>query len=439
MLRASDIKKIADAAFIRASIDKFSRLVSQDEIRRNDYNLNIPRYVDSSEPAETWDIYASMFGGLPKTELAAFDEYWNTFTGLKSVLFEDSGTPHCALATSDIEKAIKEHEAVIGFKCNYREAFGDFADMLKGELIGKWETLNINKEESFIADEIFERLERVALVDKYSAYQALDDEWTKTAIDLEILQTEGFGATRKVNPNMVLKKKDGKDQEVQEGWAGHIIPFELVQASILKEEAEALQKKEKRLSDILASYDEIIDSLPEDEKESVILNDAKDSFSTAEVSKKIKELFGSLAKAKTAIAGYSEDSFERKLVQVQELIDEEKRLKREVKEDSAALHLLTKKTIEGLAEAQVVEMLEVKWIEPLMKALNNIPDNIISNLVSRVRALVDKYSVTYTEVAEQISEAKISLSALIDELTGNEYDMKGLGEFQSLLNGEHNG
>jgi type I restriction enzyme M protein len=438
VLRASDIRKIADAVISRTSVKKYSRLVGQEEIRRNEYNLNIPRYVDSSDSAETWDIFASMFGGIPRSEIAAFDEYWNTFDGLKSVLFADNGTPHCACVPTGIEKAIREHEAVIGFRRGYEEAFADFAGLLKGELIGNWETLNINREESVISDAIFERLDGIALVDKYSAYQALDDEWAKTAIDLEILQTEGFGAARKVNPNMVLKKKDGKDQEVQGGYVGHVIPFALIQSTILADDALALKRKEERLSDIQAACEEIIDSLSEEEKDSDILNDAKDAFAAADVGRKIKELFGSFAKAKAAMTGYDEDSFERKLVQVQELIDEEKGLKKEVRDDSAALHLKTKATIEGLTDAQVIELLEIKWIEPLMAALHRIPDNIISDLVSRVRALVDKYAVTYAEVAEQIAETKSSLSALIDGLTGNEYDMKGLGEFQSLLKGEQN-
>jgi type I restriction enzyme M protein len=219
ILRASDIKKIADTVISRTSIDKFSRVVSQEEIRRNEYNLNIPRYVDSSEAAETWDIYASMFGGIPKSEIAQLEDYWNSFPGLITTLFTDDGTSYSALAVNDIEHAVREHHGVIDFKKKYEEAFGDFAGLLKGELIGKWETLNISKEESVLSDAIFARLEKIALVDKYSAYQALDDEWTKTAIDLEILKTEGFDAAKKVNPNMVLKKKDGKDQEVQIGRA----------------------------------------------------------------------------------------------------------------------------------------------------------------------------------------------------------------------------
>jgi type I restriction enzyme M protein len=184
------------------------------------------------------------------------------------------------------------------------------------------------------------------------------------------------------------------------------------------------------LSDIQASYEEIIDSLSEEEKESDILNEAKDAFVPADVSRNIKELFGTFTKAKIAIQSYDEDLFEKKLVQVQELIDEEKGLKKQVKEDCAALHLLTKRTIEELSDAQIIDLLEAKWIQPLITALHKIPDDIVAGFISRIRALSDKYATTYAKVAEEIAETKSSLSALIDELTGNEYDIKGLKEFQ---------
>jgi len=68
-LRASDIRRIVDVVDGRVSVEGFSRLVEKEEIRANDYNLNIPRYVDSSEPAATWDLYSTMFGGIPKSEV----------------------------------------------------------------------------------------------------------------------------------------------------------------------------------------------------------------------------------------------------------------------------------------------------------------------------------------------------------------------------------
>jgi len=436
VLRASDIKKIADTVTRRINVDKFSRAVSQQEIRDNDYNLNIPRYVDSSDSAETWDIYASMFGGIPKSEIAALDAYWQTFDGLQEALFADNGTPYAALAVEDVATAIHGNAAVLAWRQTYVAAFADFAAYLKAELIDNWATLNIGKEESAIADVIFRRLEQIALVDRYSAYQTLDDQWTKIAVDLEILQTEGFDAAKKVDPNIVQKKKDGKDTDVQEGWVGHVIPFELVQLTLLRTQHAALKQKEERLAEIQSGYDEILDSLSEEDKDSSVVNEAKDAFVVAEVGKQVKQLFGALAKAKAAVRAYDEDSLERKLVQVQELVDEEKSLKKQIKADADALHLATKTMIEGMTDAQVIALLEAKWIQPLIAALHSIPGSIIADLVSRVRALAEKYATTYADLAGQITETKSSLATLIDELTGNAYDMKGLAEFQALLKGE---
>ncbi|HNW88027.1 MAG TPA: N-6 DNA methylase, partial [Candidatus Limiplasma sp.] len=88
-LRASDIRRIADAVIGRAEIAGYARRVSRDQIRQNDYNLNIPRYVDSSARAESWDIYASMFGGIPQGEIDALSDCWAAFPGLRDTLFTD--------------------------------------------------------------------------------------------------------------------------------------------------------------------------------------------------------------------------------------------------------------------------------------------------------------------------------------------------------------
>jgi type I restriction enzyme M protein len=412
-------------------------VVSQQEIRDNEYNLNIPRYVDSSESSESWDIYASMYGGIPKSEIAAFDDYFAAFEGLKEVLFAEDGSPYARLSVSDPEEAIRTHASVTGWGQKYESALAGFAASLKTRLVDGWKDIHINGEEAAIAKDIFERLSAVPLVDKYAAYQSLDDEWQKTAADLEILQTETFAATRKVDPNMVLKKKDGKDQEVQDGWVGHVIPFELVQSTLLKPQADALHAKEERLSEIAATYEEIIDSLSEEEKESHALNEAKDAFVAAAVQKIIKEQFGTVAWAKAA--GLDVQSFECKLIQVTELATEEKTIKAAIKKETAELHMLTKSTIEGLTDSQAAELLELKWIAPLMDALHRIPTSVVADFTARIRALAEKYAVTYAEVATQISDTKSSLSDLIDGLAGSDFDMKGLAEFQSLLRGENNG
>ena len=420
-LRASDIKKIVDVVTRRETKEKFSRVVSRDEIRRNDYNLNIPRYVDSSEKAESWDIYASMFGGLPISEINELNEYWTAFPTLKTALLEKTSGEYSRIVVTDIKKAVKEIECVQAFEQSFKNAFGNFDDYLYNELIIKMDTLGISKTEEVLSLDIFARLKDIPLVDKYEAYQLLDDDWTKIAIDLEIIKTEGFESTKVVDPNMVVKKKGNLEQEVQEGWKGRIIPFDLVQNTLLLDEKQEIQKKENRLSEITSKYEELFDMLTEEEKEADFVNE--DSFVFAEVKKALKNKD-------------IEVETKEKLKEVEALNTEEKALKSEVKKESALLEEKTKKTIESLSDEQVRQLLKEKWIHPLIKNLMQLPDRIVSELVDKLEALAKKYETTFAEIESQIKETEKELSLMIDELEAGEFDMRGLYEFKKLLGGE---
>ena len=421
-LRASDIKRIIDAVTKRISVDKFSRVVSRDEIRANDYNLNIPRYVDSSEKPESWDIYASMFGGIPFKEINELNEYWDAFPGLKDVLFTKTNDSYASLVDTDIHKAVKEHPSVKEFINRYAQAFDNFDGYLKEQLLSSIESINVSKEESVLSENIFVRLKDVPLVDSYVAYQILDNSWNKVAVDLEIIQTEGFQACKQVDPNMIVKKKDGKEQEVQDGWIGHVIPFELVQKKYLSEQSDALRKAEDRLVEITSRYEEVLDELPEDEKEKSFVNDDKTAFVWAEVKKTIKT-----QEVEPDIIVILKDVMAKN--------DEEKKLKKSVKDMSASLHMETKQFIEELSDDQIMELLTDKWIVPMTESLAQLPDSIISDFISQLDKLSRKYDTTFSEVEDQIVKTEKELSSMIDQLTGNEFDMQGLTELKNLLGG----
>ena len=423
VLRACDIKKIADTVIRREDEPRFARLVSRDEIRTNDYNLNIPRYVDSSEKAESWDIYATMFGGIPEKELADLSEYWNAFPRLKNDLFIAENASYSRLKTSEIKEAIEQHPDVTSFGTRYAAAFEGFDAYLYDELIAGRATINISQEESRISDNIFARLADQPLIDNYEAYEQFHEDWERISIDLEIIQTEGFAVTKQVDPNFVYKKKDGKDQEVQEGWIGHVIPFDLVQRTLLSEDLAALEQHEERLAEIAGEIESILDELSEEDKEGSFVNEAKDAFVVPELKKalKSKEL---------------EPETRNLLRKVENLLTEDKSLRVTAKEESAKLQSKTKKTIESLTDAEVLSLLKDKWITPLIENLGTLPQGVIDNLVKKVSALSAKYETTFASVEQQIAETERTLVGMIDDLCGNEFDMKGLFEFKKLLGGE---
>lgn len=430
-LRASDIKRISDAVIGRCTLEGYARVVSREEIRSNMYNLNIPRYVDTSQKSETWDLYATMYGGIPKSEIDELTLYWQAFPGLRGTLFENSATPYTQLAVKDIGEAVCNHPDILGFEEKFNNAFDDFGGFLKGELIAKMTELNIAREEAVLSDAIFGRLEGIPLIDRYEAYQLLDEAWEKIAVDLEIIQTEGFGATTKVDPRMVIKKKNGKEQEIQDGWTGRILPFALVQSTLLKAEHTALVEKENRLAEIPGDYEAILEALSEEERDSEILTESGDAFVAKEIPKRIKAL--------QAEGPGTDLDFLNHLKRVEALIKEEKALKAAIKRDSAALELHTKETIEGLPEQQVNTLLERKWIKSLLVKLLAMPDSMVKALVSQIQALSDKYDTTFFDIETQIQETEKGLAQMIDTLDGSPSDLAGLQAFKGMLMGELNG
>lgn len=425
-LRACDIRKITDAVTGRQNIRKFSRRVSMEEIRQNEYNLNIPRYVDSSEPAESWDIYASMFGGIPPTELECLQEYWAALPALKDCLFHRAENAYSSVAVSDIRKAIQEHASVKAFKQHFASAFESLPSLFRSQLVEQAESLEIARVADALSADVLSRAEKLPLVDKYAAFQLFSDAWGPVATDLEIIQTEGLSkAARLVDENKVIKKKDGKEVEVQDGWVGHIMPFDLVQQYLLPEPLRARKATEERLEFIASELSSLIEDLEEEEKRD-ILNDNQDAFNAKAVAARVKDLKKNATTAE-------ERSWLLHATTADKLLKEEKALKSQLKKDADALISLTKLTIETLSDEQISSLLEKKWIAPLAASLASVPEDIISTLASRVQALADKYATTFTDLESEISSTEKELAALLDNLTGSDTDMAGIRELRKLL------
>ena len=311
--------------------------------------------------------------------------------------------------------------------------------MICDSLIQGWEGVKRNQIEAEISTELFTRLSKIALIDKYQAYQYLSDQWQIINTDLEMMQTEGFAATKQVDPSLVTKKQNGKDTEVQEGWEGHILPFDLVQKTHLSEDLQALADQETRLAEIASLLEEMLESFSEEDKEQDTVKENQDGFVNAEVAKATKAFLKEQKDSKTKFTEDSldpEESYKAKIIQANKLIFEDKALKKAVKEAAIALHLKTKATIEGLTDEQVNKLLQLKWIAPLASELAAMPSVVISQLTSQVQALADKYAETYSQVANQIKTTQQELAEMMSELTGNEFDLQGLAELTNLLKGE---
>lgn len=417
-LRACDVKKIADTYRERKDIPGFSRVVTRDEIRRNEYNLNIPRYVDSSEAPVKYDIYATMFGGIPDSEIADLREYWEAFPTLRSEVFAPGkDCPYSSVRVGDIAGAIQANSDVQDFKARFAQAFADFKVMLRQRLIDHVEDVKEVVESDSISADIFRRAEDFPLVDKYAAYQILADHWTGIMSDVEIIQTEGFGACNvvEVKTKMAKERNDDEEKEVPDGLKGRIIPFDLVQKTLFQTDLDAIDALQSRIEAIDGEVDAVRDELlgmedtekyfdAEKDNALIIKEITTDSKPKAEVDEDIKTLLKDIVSLK----------------------NEQKAKSAQIKTDRLTLEEKTIKAIEGLDMKGISHFLELKWITPVTSAIEALPDAIIQRLADSITALNEKYAVTYNDIEQGIAESEQQLAALIGQLTGDEFAIKGL-------------
>lgn len=488
-LRDCDIKRIVDTVKNRVSVDKYSAVVSKNTIRENGYNLNIPRYVDSSDEPEKWDIGATMIGGIPNAEIDELQEYWDTFPGLRESIFKPMSEGYSTPAVEQIGKYVQKFGSVVSYKDAFSSAFNGFYQTLYDELIDGVLDVQIEPEKEKLASDIFSRVDPIPLIDRYAAYQSFAGHWNVISGDIEMLQTEGFEVITQVDPNMVIKKNNKEDDEiteVQDGWKGHILPFELVQTELLPDAVREIDSLERRLAEIGEEYTEIIDSFDEDEKQGSYLNDNNDAFVTKELKAAVDDALKEVTSAeiqtlsdylaitskKDKIAYIEENkaadwaamtsnadgtykktvinnrikelkqqyifpagSFESKIIAALQLTEEETAKKRELKLKKEELQIKTKEVVEGLSEDEALKIVELKWFNPLYNDLIKLPDIVINDFIAKLYSLLKKYAKPLSDIEDQTRETEMQLSTMIGELNANDQDMQGINEFIKLIGG----
>lgn len=416
-LRACDIKRITDTVRDRKSIPGFSRAVSRDEIRQNGYNLNIPRYVDSSEAVVQYDIYATMFGGIPENEIDLLDNYWQALPSLRSELFKsnEDGSPYASMKVGNIADAINVNADVKALQQSFADAFEGFEDMLHEHLITNVMSVKEMKEQDIIAEEIFHRLESIALVDKYTAYQVLADNWQIIINDIEIIQSDGIDAVRTVEPAYKIKK-DGDDEiEVPDGLKGRIMPFELVQSVNFQSELDAIAQLQAEVDECVSNLEDAPNNFTEEE--------AAVYFEDGDNLKLNKKKITKDAKAK---GDFIEPDTKVKLKEIVALWDKQSKTNKAIKVAKTELEEKTIDAIENLTNEEVDFFLHKKWIDPICQGISNTLTVVLSTFEKAIVALEAKYAESYNEIESKITDNQSQLTEMIAQLTGDEFAIKGL-------------
>lgn len=439
-LRACDIKRIVDCVRNRADIPCFSRKVALSEIQENGYNLNIPRYVEAPDTAEPWDVYSLIEGGLPDAEVAALRPYFDAFPGLKEELFEHRG--HAYGLRGDARHIVWDNEAVKSYVNGYDGIVSSLKTSATRALIDGMDSVTEDTED-VLANELFDDLEDVSFVDRYDAYQRLDDAWQEIASDVDVIKTEGIGSVRVYEPNMVLKKKQKSKElvEEQDGWIGRIIPLELVQETYLAEDLKELKELNASCETAQTELDEALEALTDEDKQfefdgNGIWDTDEDKGEDKLNVKGLNAVVKGLNRSYGRLDGFDEDSTEYRIVTLHQARASLSTAKRN---RTKALKLIEPKTMsvmDGLSDDECVRLLERKWIDPYINGIAPLARNAVDELVRKVESLQDKYAVTGMEEANEISALETELSNALGKLHGSETDEAGCAMWADFLRGE---
>lgn len=488
-LRESDIQRIVDAYISKKDIEKYARLVSYKEIAKNDFNLNISRYVSSEEDPEVYDAYGVMNGAIPKKELEEkFEAIRDNFPGLYGELFKEINSDYVVLDNKDIIETVNSNAEVQQAKKRYHAIVDSFAEDLRSFVLDDIFGIDLATAQFEIKDTLFEALKDFPLIDRYVAYQSLYQNWAIMELDIEALHEEKLQAARNVVEVTRTKiKANNKKEEVFDHWEGRIIPFALIQNRFFKELKDRYEYLENRKAEIKGELDNLVSMLDEEEGNKV-LNDSKDAFSPKELKAEWEELFeeidtpeitsikdyfylldtrakkeeketfmrnhpeihweqipkskdGTVTRAnmnryyKTVQAAYefAEDSYGYILSMAQALKEEESANNKEARKLKQELQDKSVEKTQALTDKEIYELLEEKWITPVRRDLKELLTTVFNHFENDLNATVEKYGSGMKDIAKRDQRVNREIKEQLSDLQGSDADMRAIQDFMELL------
>ncbi|HUM80268.1 MAG TPA: type I restriction-modification system subunit M [Methanothrix sp.] len=372
-LREQDIHKIVDVFSRELELDKYSRLVPYSEIEKNDYNLNIPRYIDNSEAEELQDIEAHLRGGIPSRDVHALEDFWSVMPSLKAKLlscFGGDGYMKLNIEPTELRKAILEDNEFAAFKRSVMSHFEAWkaktAEFLKDIKPGDKPKLIISQ----ISESLLASFSELPLVDKYDVYQLLMLYWEESM-------------------------QDDVHALVVDGWTSDLIAPELIVQRWFRSTQDEIDKMIEQREEISQHIDEIAEEQnPEDDLLAEVKND-KGKITKALVS----------ARSKT-IKHDPDSAEEMKLLkELSSLFDQENSLKVVQKYLENTLALQLKQKITKLSHDEIKSLLvEDKWLARLQTELLDSIDLISHRFSSHLQELAERYAEPLPQIEQEVAE-----------------------------------
>jgi type I restriction enzyme M protein len=396
-LREQDIHAIIDAFENLSNNDKFSRLVPYSEIEKNNFNLNIPRYIDSSLPVDIQDIQAHISGGIPEVDIDQLDKYWQAFPTLRKTLLKKgtrNGYLDFLVDTTEINKLIHSNADVVRFKADVIKEF----EVWKKAAIKSLEEIDKDTRPKLfvknISEKILDCFKPTNLVDEYAIYQGFMQFWDTTMKDdLYLIVENGWVESAKPH-KMEAKSKESVDFQVKKDkFHSETLPSSIIVRAFLDKEADALAKAEVDLELVAGEIAEFYESNSGDEdliseyfnvKGRINKKDLTTALKDKSLEKEVIELFNQF----------------KALVEKEDLLKE---TKKKLDEELTTKIIAKYKNLDEKLVKKLI--IEDKWIDAVSVVVYAQLDQLIQIFTKRLIELEDRYKTPLPEIEKKREES----------------------------------
>jgi len=402
-LRSQDIRKIVDVFNNQIEVPHYSRMVPVSEIASpaNDYNLNIPRYIDSSEPEDLHDLDAHLNGGIPVRDVDDLQPYWSVFPTLRGALFRSNGRPgylEPKVEPAQVKTTILAHPEFVAYSGRVAAVFDRWRaaheSRLKGLDVGDKPREVIHA----LSEDMLKRFADLPLLDKFDAYQCLMDYWAGVMQDdVDLIAAEGWVEGAK--PRGIVEDKAKKIKETPDLTIGRrkykmdLVPPGLIVNRYFAAEQAAIDELAARQEIATRELEEFVE---EQSGEEGLLEDAMNDngkVTKKAVTDRLKE-----------IRRNPEFAEEREaLTQVMALIEAEAGAKKAVKEAQAALDKRVLARYASLTEDEIKALVvEDKWFASIRAVIEGEVQRLTQRLAGRVKELDERYARPLPELEREV-------------------------------------
>jgi type I restriction enzyme M protein len=412
VLQEKDIAKIVDTYVERREEKGYSHLAKRGEILENQYNMNIPRYVEAIDEEIPQDVDAHLLGGIPQQNIEDLKVLQSTVSDIldQSLKGIRNGYVELLEPVEEISKKILSDARIVAKSKEIESKAKSYVDKYWDILRVVDNNSNLNQLMDDMLVEIKMMLAEFNYIDIYNGYQIVAEIWKNSLVhDTEIIALSDFytaGRTRE--PNMVTKGSGDKKREEQDGWIGMIVPNELIAKRLYSDELEGIEKKKTRIQEIENELSDLVEAAKVEDSDEAdalggILNEAGEAFENKSIKMELKKV--------------SKGTDEYKLLKnIEELFTDKSALSKTVKADEKALKEAVQERILTLTNEEIDRLIYEKWFGNTVESIVGLAELPLKTELNTLQMLHDRYADTLSALHEESRDLESAFEVLLSEL-----------------------